>query len=622
MRRFLALLIALSLTAAGALVWATHRSAQMHEDAGPLKQRQAIDASGPTSEALSREAAAEGESPEQSLTPAGGARPRESPPAATFSYWGKLVDGETGRPIGGSAVRLRMGEAITLIWSDALGRIQITDADHVHQVVRVSATGFGPAFPVLASGFDDPAHPNVMVLWRAAAIDARVVDASGAPAAGVTVCASIVGRYVERPEGGYVQMQDVEWSAQTDADGRCAIEDLPGAPPITVVVRQGYEELYQAPAPLTLKPGERREWQCRIGGFARVSGVVLDEHESAVADQEIWLASEPRGPSSNRSYFDDSAHAVTQRATTDDAGRFSFARVADGEWRVGPAALLADAARSATAVCPATTAFTINAPDSEKEVVLHVQRGLYIRGRAVLPNGNPAAGASVRASYRDPGGFLEVVSDEDGAFTLGPMMSGEFGLTATGVSTPTTPTPIVARAGDENVVLMVSNAASVRLRAVDARSDEPCIAHFFCRAREPVQCIYIIDSHDASEGIDVSGLVEGTYDIAAQTADGRVGMARNVEVAIGVALPDVTVRMETGARLRVRFDGRTQATSFEVLSDGAMVTIGILKAGASKPVIVPAGPAVVRFLSRVGLLEERNVNAVAGEEVDVVFHRD
>lgn len=632
--RHLKPLIALIALATCVFLWFSNHKATPAVAASPSKQRSAADASDPASIERPTRATGERESLEPTSTTAeqAFAPPDGSAATSAFSYWGKLVNGHNRQPIGGvTVIVLGEGESKRLT-SDDDGRFHITDGSYEDDVVRVDATGFGSVLTKIASGHDEPEEAAVLVLWRAAAIDARVLDSTGTPLVGATVSASSSAFKLVRPEGsdlfGPVPVRTygtkTEWSAQTGNDGCCALEGIAPEVPIALIVRRGGDVLYEEPSPLTLQPGERRNWFCRIGAGARVFGVVLDQNESAVANQEVWLvAKDPNRADRPYYFFFQDARNVVQRTTTDVAGRFELTDVPAGTWWVGPAARGVKEAPSEAAVCPVAAIVAISSQDLEKELVLRVHRGLYIRGRVVLPDANAKGTFHVFTVSTDPMGYIGTESGVDGMFALGPLMPGEFRVAVIGRGDFAGSPYVVARAGDEDVVLRMSVAARLQLRAVDASDGARCVARFSVRRRDPPswgpESWY---SSSSSSGVVAGGLLEGTYDITARTEDGRIGVTRNVAVQAGVPPRDIMVRVGAGARLRMRLDGEAQVLSFDVVSDEMTVATDGLRAGTSTVVVVPAGRSIVRLRLGERVLEEREVTALVGEEVEVVFHRD
>ncbi len=630
-------MLALLAVVACMLIWWMNRIPTAHDEALASKQGSAAAASEPQSEKLALPASRARSALDASVATATPKKDRAASPAANsaFSLWCKLVDGETQRSIGGQNLRATHGDLVLEATSDIAGFFQLTDS-RLEAVIprgdsaapapalRIDSLGFGPVLLILEGAHERAEQAVTLVLWRSAALEARVVDASGAAIVGATVSVSCAAHALARPEGAYIYAPDISWSAETGAKGTSTIEGLAADAPLALTVQRGGEQLFKSSVPLTLKPGERREWTCRVGGGARVFGALLDQDGTAVANQEIWLANQAAGLPDALCYFD-IGQGFVQRATTDLSGRFEFANVPEGAWWVGPGPLSASAAMDETAVSSVARNFAIVAGELEKEVDLRVQRGLYIQGRVVLPGGNRAPQVQVLALSEDPAGYLQRESAMDGSFKLGPLLPGGFRLMAQAPVGFADSPYVVARAGDQGVVITLSMACRIRVRAVDESSAESAIASFWVRAREPLKWgrgAEPMDRSSAAAGLEVSGMPAGIYDISARTEDGRVGLLHAVEVRGGAQPQEFSVRVAPGARLRLRLEGRAQSLPFLVLSDGMMMAMDGLQPGASRLVFVPAGTAIVQLKFRETVLEEREVTAVLGEEVEVLFHRD
>ena len=235
-------------------------------------------------------------------------------------------------------------------------------------------------------------------------------------------------------------------------------------------------------------------------------------------------------------------------------------------------------------------------------------------------------GVRVLGLCDDPPGYLPTASGDEGSFEIGPLVPGEFRLAAKAAGGFADSPYVAASAGDGGVVLTLTAACIAQLRAVDSLTGEPCSASFIIMARPPLKWgrggLQSLDPSSAAAGVNSMGMPEGTYDITALTEDGRVGLLSGVEIQSAASPQELTVRVDVGARLRLRLEGRSPSIQVDVLFRGIQVGFSALRPNASSLVFVPAGTVTVRLKFRDRVLEEREVTAILGEEVEVLFRRD
>jgi len=567
---------------------------------------------------------------------AAAASPTPAPPpsvnssaAGGTSFWGRLIGSTDSLPIQGARI-FGLGEGeIGVRASDAEGLFSYFSEAGPAPVLRIDAAGFGPVLVELAHGYESIEKAMPIPLQRAATLEARVIDRNGAPIAGLEVRLSSPAHALARPEGAYLFHTPLNWSATTDETGVCTLADLPPEVALSLSVLDAGRVEFQAASPLTLEPGELRRWQHRRGGGIALFGVAIDEHRAAVGGLELWLAGKDAamGLSAEQHYFHASlAKLVVQRTRTDNAGRFSFADVPSGEWLLGPAPATAGGGALAPAVAPLAQLIRVDAIAADQEVIVNVRSGLYVRGRVVRPDGSTGVSAMVYAVCDEPAGTLWAQSQPDGQFSLGPFAPGELRLMASGTDGLADSEYVRVQAGSEEVLLQLRQAARLQMFAVDAATSAPALARFYLRSRSPVESLHMremMDPSSAASGLEVNGLLEGTYDISALTSDGRVGVTREIRVSGDTPSAQAVVRVGASAKLRVRLLGDSQPCQLEVESEGVFLwSFDAIRPGASKLVHVPAGAVSVRLKFRDQVLEEREVIATLDREVEVEFQRD
>jgi len=265
------------------------------------------------------------------------------------------------------------------------------------------------------------------------------------------------------------------------------------------------------------------------------------------------------------------------------------------------------------------------------DVVVRTDRGLSIRGHVVAPTREPIADMNVRATLLGADWSESTASNGDGSFVLGPLVGGEYELTAfqtpPGGHDPTTGTwrratyapsaPLRVKAGDQAVVLPLHVGGSIH-------------------------CTYVLDSGvslgsawDSADriwveirdltrgfmgGVDDGGvsapLAPGTYTVVASSTSGLCGMAGGIEVRDG-AVREVALVIGRGARLRVHakpgVGGGAGVDQYEVYSDN--IRIASRRMNLSTPVThsVPAGHVVIRAHTTTGVWNEQPIDVSAGE---------
>ena len=623
--RFAKWLLALLCLAIGLAVWLFNRAPAAMDVVSPPRQPAATSVAPPAA-ALDLRVPA-GVSAE-TATPA--VRPPKTRSAAnSASFWGKVIASESSLPIQG-AVILGLGDSdIQRQVTDAGGSFNIASERALAKILRIDAAGFGPVLMELVGGHESIETAMTIPLLRAATLEARVSDRSGAPIEGLVVSLSSPAHALARPEGAFLFHTPLTWSARTGATGVCTLPDLPPDVALSLSVLDAGRTEFQEASPLTLQPGELRRWEYRRGGGIRLFGVAIDEHRAAVGGLELWLAGKDAtmGLSAEQHYFHASlAKLVVQRTKTDNAGRYSFVDVPSGEWLLGPAPTASKGGAQPSAAAPIAELILIDANSADREVVVKVHAGLHVRGRVLRPDGQPGGSTMVYAVCDEPAGTLWAQSQSDGQFSLGPFAPGELRLMASGTAGFANSEYVRAQAGSEEVLLQLRLAARLQVFAVDAATGAPVLARFFLKSRSPVESLQIkemMDPANVASGLVIDGLLEGTYDISGLTADGRIGAVRGIGVSSGAPSAQVTLRVAPAAQLRVRLLGNTQPCQLEVESEGALrwFSDGI-RPGASKLVHVPAGAVSVRLRFRDQVIDEREVIAALDQVVEVDFQRD
>ena len=242
---------------------------------------------------------------------------------------GRVVEGLDHRPLGGALVwfdgRLEAAEH-----TDARGRFRLRVAETPqtegeHQFVRAAAVGFFVGRQRVAADEEDVED---VVMQPGLALSGRVVDTGGNPIAGAELWASLDPSTLSRRDahrgGG---------TTRSDAQGYYRLRWLVPRLTYTVEVRKvGYAprvEMYTAPS-----PGEGGEYEVVLEGGRRAWGRVVDTADQPVAGAAVSLFKQEKGQNFLRMMRGHMEHRPLAEAIVDKEGRFVFADLASGRYRL------------------------------------------------------------------------------------------------------------------------------------------------------------------------------------------------------------------------------------------------------------------------------------------------
>jgi len=401
---------------------------------------------------------------------------------------------------------------------------------------------------------------------------------------------------------------DVSWRSTTDSQGTCAIEGLPPKVPLKVRFRKKGGFTRRQPAPITLEAGEHREIVFRAGAGATVSGSLFDPERQPAAGVDVWL--EPATPETNHYFRPYEKDVRTTR--TDGSGQFSFEDVADGWWWIGPS--------PKSVYAPHAVPVQVSGGATDRELVLDVYRDLYITGKVLDPSEAPKAGVPVVA-HDGKGAFLYDNTDQQGEFSLGPLSSGMFSLSARGREYAESET-VDARAGDQGVVLRLRPGGALEGILMDSDTSLPLQGKVTVSNSGSVGLYAGMRMTWTQESgrFKFDGLEPGSYNVAGTTDEGKVAVQEYVVVSAGEASSDITLHAEPGAVVVVRYSGPNQYGQYRTKFGDVVVGGDGIEKGTSSRQVVPAGPVRVECFD--GDPENPVVHELTlspGEEKEVVF---
>ncbi len=500
--------------------------------------------------------------------------------------YGRVIDEETEAPIAGAIVSL-CGNTDLRVESAPDGIFELPTATWRDNPIRVEKAGYATVSGQKVTHCEDPARPCEVRLSRAAALLVEVTDALRAPLEGVVVRASMVGDWCGD--------EDYTWSEVTDARGACALELLPARTALTVeLLNDAGDFLGREVEPILLDPGECRPWTVIVGGGAIVEGIARDGAGAPERRLEVWLY-----PEEMRDTFDwmheeeDFETGRAFRARSNEVGRFVFENVPSGRWRVGAASAAEDPRAPAALTVPVVVVEGEPVPI----VTLTVWRGLYLQGEVRKPDGSPAAsrGQSRFSAYGTfSGHFAEVEVNGEGRFVLGPLLPGEYRLVAWGAREFAESEPLLAQAGEEDLVLVLREGARISGRVVDSFGQGVRDAE--------IAAISASGESDAWSSTGEQGdfefgrLVPGIFCLVARSTSGDAAWMRDLHAYPGQERM-VDLQLAPGARLQVRVQGAQPGDlECQVISDGLRIARARFNWEVTQRLVVPPGPIEIRFV--------------------------
>jgi protocatechuate 3,4-dioxygenase beta subunit len=547
-------------------------------------------------------------------------------------FYGIVLARETHAPIVGAKVLVMRtngrpfprdegggfeSDVVKQMASDVEGRFTWQAPSWQGQHLRIDASGYGPVIVRPGAKHSSKDGEQVIVLDRSATLEGSVVDASGAPMPGVRVVLVADGNDLDRTDvlipAETSPLSMIRWSATTSADGRCRLVDIAPNVELRVVLEKNDHVLRIGEPTMQLEPGStaHREW--KIGAGCTLRGALFDESKAPVPSHIVWLI---RAHDDNARYLTrGDEFELEARTSTDDQGRFSFDDVPAARWLVGPAPAPTNArAPEASALAPFAQLVEVPVGAHRLDIAVRSQRGLFIRGRVVDSAGSPLRGAYVGSVASVP-----MVTNDEGAFAVGPLIPGAISLRAGMPGTNASSSSVTANAGDSNVVLTVFRPSIVTGRVIDPLTDKPCAAEltFSLRPATESHAQAAIKKIVGSFDLD---LEPGVQDFVARSDDGRIAVLRAVVVGSEARVGGLELSLERGARVRVRYDGPAPQSWFAIFSAHAFMCGDGLTNGQERTVTVPSGRLVITFgHGTADASQRREIDVSVGEEALVTF---
>jgi hypothetical protein len=466
------------------------------------------------------------------------------------------------------------------------GGFELNLRSYAVDLLRIDHPGHGLACidvgAMVASG-----RRRVEILLEPAASLALQLDAFAPPNVEIAVEALVVD--LLQPRGTLVGGErTVAWTVVAQPASRTMLQTLPPNVPLRVVARVGGEVVWRAREALVLGPGEVRELAIATTAGSSLRGRVLESDGTLAAGVAMCL----RPASRLAPVFADSRDSTTRELVTTDArGEFAFANVSQGLWFVGPAPIGPPAASPRTDPAPVLLPVEIGAEMVVQLDDMVLQRGLYATGRVVRPDGVPVARASIEGFCESPAGAQHAVSDEAGAFVLGPLAEGLWTLRARAFGQAQSEA-VAVRPGARDIVLHLRQERRIELVVLRVDGSPAAGARVtIMRADGRGEASTVELGPDGTTVI--AGLPAASHNLVVMTTegsigDGQVGVVRAVEAAADAA-SKLFLQLELAAVAKVRYSGPGPAATLLAVQDGVLLRAMSLAPGQVADIGGPEG---------------------------------
>ncbi|MCB9899091.1 MAG: carboxypeptidase regulatory-like domain-containing protein [Planctomycetes bacterium] len=418
-----------------------------------------------------------------------------------------------------------------------------------------------------------------VAITRGAALEGFVHDDDGRPVSGSRLTISVPMDPFTFLEGqGKGLSADF---ARSDSEGRFRLGPLPSDVAFKLAAESTGDVQGAVASVDALQPDEVREVDLLLPLGAGVSGRVIDEDETPLADADVRLVATDVSAMS----FGNDARPPEIERTSDASGGFEFRGVAAGGYR------LIVAARDR--VPSIGESFELAPGQRLSDVELRVRRGLSVSGRVVDARGEPVPEAEVMAAL--PPSMMDVRAnmdrtyrhwkdvDGDGRFVLSGYDEGKLKVRARAPGRVSA--SLEADAGAEDLLLTLGDTTSIAGIAMDLDTGDPLTSYTLaCYAGDG--SFSMADMFELQDRLEASrpplhvrhdegrflldGLQPGPYTLLL-TAEGHARVVRSgLRAEAGKATTGVILMVPLEGRITgTVVDGRTGAPL-----GGALVTTG------------------------------------------------
>jgi hypothetical protein len=518
----------------------------------------------------------------------------EFPTAEDIHMLGQLVAIEDDAPLQGRVKIVDGAAAGRVVETDEHGRFEISAGSWDRAIASAEVAGRAPAMFPITYPWEDRSRPRIVRLWCASAMEVAVSSPKGTPLEGAGI--ELRCEFNDLVQGATELLDltfadDPVWKGRTDPTGHATIEGLPPNVPLHVSVSRSDAPRRDEPEPLLLEAGERGRIDVVLGQGTTILGRLQDEKGAPIRRRTVWrVPAKTQGPGMLNRYW---GMEATDSTKTDAKGHFQFRAVAAGTWWIGPAPV------ESSDLSPAAQAVSITNDQSETEVVVQVQRGLYLRGHLLDPAGVPIGDCSVHARWIDGDADESARSMADGSFAIGPLVAGRWSLSSSGYGgIHADSLPVEAEAGSSDILVQLRAGGEIRGEAVDPRTGIRCECELGCGrvdagSGKPGASWIMRCAMDGE--IDFGGLLPGRYVVTARTRDGRIAAQGNIEVHGGETVEGVHLELATGAKLSVCYEGSSPYARCRVFRAETLFDTTSCRPRAIETIVVPAGAIELRW---------------------------
>lgn len=579
--------------------------------------------------------------------------------AGRNNFIGRVTDRESLEVIAGAMVRIHSGappeeRIVDCLLSDNEGFFHCSVPDGDAPWLQIGAVGYAPTCVEATKDHHGRDTAAEVPLARPACLVVDVLSDEGTPLRGVNV--SIFARYSERIRSVFVgSSYENEGMAEsevvTDTMGGdfsrwCQVfSGLPPHVPLSITVRYGAQILDESM--VTLDPRERRGLKIRIPLWVKVLGTMVDQDGVPVSEYTVGFV-ESTGTNPSHLVF-----PAVLTATTDATGHFELP-ILPGDWIVGPVPIedaRVELKSDSNWVAPFGAIVSVPRDRERVHFTLHVSRGVFTQGYVLLPDGRGAPGVEVSTGRP----YGSATTDARGMFRIGPLQVGDhliyttvpetlelaphsdqedLLLTLDGAaleaalarrsteipeenSKPNHSSnyhalPVLARAGEENVLIQLKTACALSGEVLDAISGQPCEAEIeVITGRES-----FVATSEAGGTFEMMSLPPGSYSMLAFSRHNSSAIQKHgVELVEGTRTRLLLWLKPAGS---VRVWNESDGTiTFRV---GTSLQEEELDPYHSRVRIVPPGDVTVEFRDCYsGQTRIRLLSVTAGQEENVVY---
>jgi hypothetical protein len=518
----------------------------------------------------------------------------------------------------GATTEVSVPPRFTLTDHDGLTVVTIPERDHT--ATSIHAEGYGPVYVPNSTRHETEHEPFLVRLDRSATIRGQLSGIHD-PESTVAFVHVQVSKLIQPSSDMYFSGGMETFTARLGPAGEFELSDLP--PNVTLEMKFSLpSELFgdlQVDA-LQLRPGEIYEHIWDLRKLGNVKGHVVDALGAPLRNVTVWLVSGVNPTSYNPQM------TPLQVAQSAGDGSFDFGALTEGHYLVGIGKQeQTDYSRRAAALAvPIEVRQGVPVPDVE----LVVHRGVYVRGRVLLPDGEPAENVHVFVGRAGAPPLNEMTAG-NGEFEIGPLLAGEYRLQCYVLfqhERISAPASIVVEAPASGIEIRLLVGGKLEGHIVDSATGEHVPGKTSIQQPFGLHKISMAvqGGHSA---FDYDSLAAGTYNLIAEANDGRVGILRGVQLEEGESIDGLEIPVTPAGALRCSYQGSRESVYLRVLQGDVDLQSRNVRQGELLDCRAPVGTAVVEAASgdwstppaEREVFARSVVDVIEGEEIEVVL---